>query len=29
MLALKAGISINAYIKDVLEEKVEKAVVTV
>jgi predicted HicB family RNase H-like nuclease len=26
MLALQAGISINAYIKDALEEKVEEAV---
>ncbi len=26
MLALQAGLSINAYIKDALEEKVESAV---
>lgn len=26
MLALQAGVSINAYIKDALEEKVEEAV---
>ena len=28
MLALQAGLSINAYIKDALEEKVESAVAT-
>jgi predicted HicB family RNase H-like nuclease len=27
MLALKAGISINAYIKDALEKKVEASVI--
>ena len=27
MLALQAGVSINAYIKDALEEKVEEAIV--